>query len=108
MERKETFLTSGKIDLETAYLDPGSVFSGPEELLEHKQLTKEQKIEILQRWEYDASENCVALEEGMPDGESDLLRRILLTLQQLTGGANLGPLSPTKQHGIPRPTDKKE
>lgn len=93
---------SRPIDMDQALLDPGSVFASPEALLRRGDLSKEQKIEILRRWEYDASENCVAVEEGMPDGESDLLRRILLALDQLTGGIDTEQVGPTKQHGIPR------
>jgi hypothetical protein len=63
---------------------------------------RQQNIEILRRWEYDASEACVATEEGMPDGESDLLRRILLALEQLSAEIDLDQVGPTKQHGIPR------
>jgi hypothetical protein len=91
-----------KVDMDQALLDPGSVFATPEALLLHDGLSKQQKIEILHRWEYDASENCVAVEEGMPDGESDLLRRILLALDRLTGGIDVEHVGPTKQHGIPR------
>jgi hypothetical protein len=95
------------IDMDQALLDPGSVFASPEALLRCDDLSEEQKIEILRRWEYDASENCVAVEEGMPDGESDLLRRILLALDQLTGGIDTEQVGPTKQHGIPRSAIKR-
>ena len=62
----------------------------------------QQKVEVLRRWEYDASESCVATEEGMPDGESDLLRRILLALEKLSVKIDLDQVGPTKQHGIPK------
>jgi hypothetical protein len=89
------------LDMDLAFLDPSSAFSTPEALLSHAGLSKDQKIEILRRWTYDASEIGVAVEEGMPDGESDLLRRIMLALNQLTG-LDMEHVSPTKQHGIPR------
>jgi hypothetical protein len=38
----------------------------------------------------------------MLGGERDLLRRILLALDRLTGGIGTEHVSPTKQHGIPR------
>lgn len=91
----------GSIDMEQALLDPESVFDSPEVLVSSEALSLQQKIELLRRWEYDESENDVALEEGMPDGESDLLRRILLALDQLTGGIDPEQTGPTKQHGIP-------
>jgi len=90
------------VDMDKALLDPGSVFPTPEVVLQHNTLTVDQKVEILRRWEYDASEICVAVEEGMPNGESDLLRRIVLALNELTGGIDVGRVGPTKQHGIPR------
>jgi hypothetical protein len=89
-------------DMEQALLNPGSVFETPEALLLHEGLSKQQKIEILRRWSYDASENGVALEEGMLGGESDLLRRILLALDRLAGDVDVENVGPTKQHGIPR------
>jgi len=98
---------SEPIDMDQALLDPGSVFASPEALLQHEALSKAEKIEILRRWEYDASENCVAVEEGMPNGESDLLQRVLLALDQLAGGIDTEQVGPTKQHGIPRSAVKR-
>lgn len=90
------------VDLDQALLDPGSVFGSPEALLAQEGLSAQQKAEILRRWEYDASETSVATEEGMPDGENDLLQRILLALEQLSVEVDLDQVGPTKQHGIPR------
>lgn len=90
------------VDMEAALLDPASTFSSPEALLLHPTLTREQKIEILRRWEYDAAEVCVAVEEGMPGGETGMLGRILVALDQLTGGIDPERPGPTKQHGLDR------
>ena len=90
------------VNMEKALLDPGSVFASPETLLVHEGLSNQQKIEILRRWEYDASEIAVSVEEGMPDGNGDLLQRILVALEQLSGGIDMEQVSPAKQHGIPR------
>jgi hypothetical protein len=89
-------------EIEQALLDPSSVFSSPAQVLERAGLSAEQRIEILRRWEYDAAESAVALEEGMPGSENDLLRQILLALAGLTGGIDAERVAPTKQHGIPR------
>jgi len=90
------------IDLDQALFDPGSVFSSPEHLLDHPNLSVAQKVEILRRWEYDAAEVAVAVEEGMPDrDDEDLLRRILLALERLTGGLDVERSGPSKQHGLP-------
>ena len=101
-------MTKEPIDIEEANFNPTSVFESPEAVLKHTGLSQDEKIEILRRWEYDASENCVAVEEGMPDDESDLLRRILLALDKLTGGIDVEKVAPTKQHGIPSATPKPE
>lgn len=90
------------VDIDQALLDPGSVFATPEVLLACDGVLMPQKIEILRRWAYDASEVSVAVEEGMPGEDNGLLRRILLALEQLTGGIDGERTGPTKQHGIPR------
>lgn len=89
------------VDMAKALVDPASVFATPEDVLDHAALSRAEKIEILRRWEYDASEIAVAREEGMPDGDNDLLRRVLLALEKL---ATVDPeqAAPTKQHGLPR------
>jgi len=70
-------------DLETARLDPGSVYTSPEELCESPELSREQKIDLLQRWAEDARELEVAESEGMGGGETSLLARILSALDSL-------------------------
>jgi len=90
---------SAKIDMEQALLDPGGAFGSPDAIVRNEALTREQKIELLRRWEYDARENAVALEEGMPGGESDLLRRIVLALDRLTGGIDTEQAGPAKAGG---------
>lgn len=93
--------------LEKAMLEPAAVFTAPEAVVPAGDLTNEQKIEILRRWEYQAAEEAVALEEGMPGEENDLLRRILIALGELTGSLDLERTSPSKQHGLSREAIKK-
>lgn len=92
-----------EIDLEKAKRNPGAVFESPEELAAHPDLSIEQKIDLLRRWQYDASEIAVAEEEGMIQrGErrdSALLRRVAKTLDELTGGFDVERTPPTKQGG---------
>jgi hypothetical protein len=71
------------MDLETARLNPGSVFTSPEELREFPGLSREQKIDLLQRWAEDARELEVAESEGMGGGETSLLGQILSALDSL-------------------------
>lgn len=93
--------------LEKAMLEPAAVFDGPEDVVGASDLAKDQKVEILRRWEYQAADEAVALEEGMPGEESDLLRRILVALGELTGSLDLEHTPPTKQHGLTREAVKK-
>ena len=44
------------IDVKKAMLNPTSVFKGPEDVVADDDLARDQKIEILRRWEYDARE----------------------------------------------------
>jgi hypothetical protein len=97
-----------RIDLEKACLDPAAVFDTPEEVEQHPDLSKEKKIEILRRWEYDESEIEVAADEGMPGGDSELLQRVLLALDRLTGGVDVERTGASKQAGLPRQTKKPE
>jgi hypothetical protein len=89
-----------QIDYDMALLDPASIFATPEDVLDRADLTKERKIEILRRWEYDASEVAVAEEEGMVGGKPLMLRRVLLALDKLTGSIDVEHTAPTKQGGV--------
>lgn len=66
-------------------LDPTSVFGDPFDVVRSGAITREQKIEILRRWEYDAKELVVADEENMINDSQkpDLLSRIHDALYQL-------------------------
>ena len=90
------------VDMDRALLDPGSVFAAPEDVLSHKGLSRQQKIDLLRRWGYDANEVLVSTEEGMRGDNGDLLQRILRALGQLGRGIDSEHVAPTKQHGVGR------
>lgn len=87
-------------DIDKALLDPASVFDSPGDVLNADDISQDQKIEILRRWEYDARELQVASEENMPGNNSDILDRVLEALNKL--GATSAPQqnAPTKQGGV--------
>lgn len=89
--------------LQKALNDPESVFASPEAVADHPTLPLGQKVEILRRWEYDATEAAVASEEGMAGRDPDLLHRILKTLDRLTGGVDVRHVGDSKQHGLIAP-----
>ncbi len=91
---------NARVDLEQALLDPMSVFTSPEEVLDHPDLTKAQKVEVLRRWEYEESEVAVAEEEGMVAGNPPKLQRVLLALEELGANLDIEHSPPTKQEGI--------
>jgi hypothetical protein len=93
---------AAKLDLSKVLLDPSSVYRSPQEIVGDARLTRDQKIELLRRWEYDEAEQRVAEEEGMRGGNGELLRNIVLALDDLAGGLDLDQTPPTKQGGIPR------
>ena len=43
------------MDFEKAKLNPAASFKSPQEVASKRELSREQKIEILQRWEQDAT-----------------------------------------------------
>ena len=90
------------IDLEQALLDPAAVFSAPEAVPKCSDLTREQKIEILRRWEYDARAMEFAEEEnvGGSGQTSDLLSRVLDGLHALDAAPDLEHSPPTKHGGV--------
>jgi hypothetical protein len=90
-------------DVEKALLDARAVFKRPVDVVTAQGLTREQKIEILRRWEYDAREIQVADDEGMtaPAGEAQTapLDLILEALRGLGAPSNVEKSAPTKQGG---------
>ncbi len=87
------------MDIEKAMFDPGSVFDHPVDVFDEQSLTREQKIRLLKRWEYDARELSVAEEENMTGGPPNMLGEILQVLQRLDVEIDTGNSSPTKHGG---------
>lgn len=75
------------IDINQALLDPTAVFAHPADVLSCAQLKREQKIEILRRWAYDAKELETASDENMTAVHGfDHLEEVLKALHQLGAG----------------------
>lgn len=91
---------NGAFDLEQALLDPSAVFDAPEDVVACDTIQKEQKVEILRRWGYDALELEVAEEENMTGGEPDLLDRVLKAFESLGVKPDIGRRPPTKQGAV--------
>jgi hypothetical protein len=81
--------------------DPSIIFKRPQEVVEKSDLSRDQKIEILRRWEYDLRELQVADEEGMPaaDAPAVSLDAVLNALRSLGETSESERSAPTKQRG---------
>lgn len=78
------------MDKKLAIKDPASQFNNPNDVLEQKELTAEEKIAVLRQWDYDTREILVAEEENMSQDNTtpgtdygNLLRQIHQCLLQL-------------------------
>jgi hypothetical protein len=71
------------IDLQRARRSPSTVFSSPREVLQNRDLSQEDKIEILKRWRYDALLLETAQSENLQSDQDTQLRGILNALQDL-------------------------
>ena len=89
------------IDIDKALLNPATVFKTPEEVLKAEELSREQKIDILRRWGYDARELQVAEEENMIGTSVDILGQIMRALLQLDEKSEVERLerSPSSKQG---------
>jgi len=84
------------IDVNKALTDPSAVFKKPQEVIETGDLSREQKIEILQQWEQDARLMEVAEEESMPGPQPKLLQPIRDALHALNYWPDTEHSSPSK------------
>ncbi len=85
------------IDVNKAMLDPTMVFEDPKDVVASVELTRDQKIEILRRWEYDARQLEVAEEEaGMAVRRPDMFDRVVQALHMLDVDRDTEHTPPTK------------
>ena len=98
-----------KQDFEKALLDVSKVFDSPEDIAHHADLTREQKLKLLQQWEYDLQLLLVAAEENMPSQGSEpgktaeLVQRIHKIVAQMGAEADPEKGGPAKAGGIDVP-----
>jgi hypothetical protein len=74
---------SGSNDFAEKKLNPRATYQHPDQVLADNELTREQKIEILREWHYDALRLQESADENMTGGEPDLLRAVSNALLQL-------------------------
>ena len=85
------------IDVTKAMLDPTMVFKEPKDVVASNELTRNQKIEILRRWKYDAQQLEVAEDEaGMAVRRPEMFDRVVQALHMLDLERDTAHPPPTK------------
>ena len=85
------------IDVKTAMLAPTMVFEDPMDVVANDELTRDQKIEILRRWEYDARQLEIAEEEaGMAVRRPEMFDLVVQALHKLDVERDTEHTPPTK------------
>ena len=90
------------MNLQQALDDPSSVFAAPADVVRSGDFSREQKIQILRRWEYDARSLEVAQDENMMGGRGSMLAEVLDALHTL--GERGSSAATNKQGGAPEDT----
>lgn len=90
------------MNLQQALDDPSSVFGAPADVVRSEDVSREQKIQILRRWEYEARSLEVAQDENMMGGGGSRLAEVLDALHALGERSSSGAIN--KQGGAPEDT----
>jgi len=88
-------MTNKKTFINNATRDPAAFFDSPKAVLGDDDLSENEKLLILRKWELDARALEVATEEAMTGGEASHLEEVLKAIRDL-GGKAQGSDSPTK------------
>jgi hypothetical protein len=72
-----------EVNLEQALNDPADLFESPDAVVRHPTLTREQKIQILNAWQLDASRLEASEAEGMGGEDAPMLHRVRIALAAL-------------------------
>ena len=80
-----------EIDLENGADDPADLFENPDAVVHHPTLTREQKVQILNNWQLDASRLEGSEGEGMKRGEdAPMLHPASAWRSRLSWGSSTG------------------
>jgi hypothetical protein len=74
---------ASQVDVEAALQDPQAFFAEPQDVGDDPQLSREEKLAILPRWEQDVLRLSASGSGGMGGGEENMLGRVKLTLQRV-------------------------
>ena len=89
------------IDIEKAILDPAAIFKNPQQVIDNHDLSRDQKIEVLRRWEYDVREIQVLDDESTTAKETHAvtLDSVLNALRSLGASIDVEHTAPPSKVG---------
>jgi hypothetical protein len=73
----------GRSELARALRDPTSVFATPDDVVAHRQWTREERRRVLEQWKLDAERLDASASENMAGGEPARLGDVLRALRRL-------------------------
>jgi hypothetical protein len=74
---------TSQVDFEAALQDPKAFFAEPQDVADHPQLSRDDKLAILRQWEQDALRLSASESEGMGGGEENMLGRVERAIQRV-------------------------
>lgn len=69
--------------LDAILRDPSAVYKRPDDIVQDSNLNDDEKLEVLEQWEFDARELQVASDENMPGQQEAPLDEILAAKKKL-------------------------
>lgn len=92
------------ITFEDKKLNPAGAYGHPDEVLNDQSLTRDQRIEVLREWHYDALRLQDSAAENMTGGEPDQLQSVTNALLKLgvSPAAEADPHAPKKESFLRR------
>lgn len=83
-------------------INPAAAYAHPDDVLTDASLTREQKIEVLREWHYDATRLQESAGENMTGGEADRLHSVSNALLKagVSPTAEADPKAPKPQSGV--------
>ncbi len=76
---------TSQVNVQEALRDPTTFFAEPRDVIANTQLSREDKLAILRRWEQDALRLSASESEGMGGGEESMLGRVVSAIDTLLG-----------------------
>jgi hypothetical protein len=74
---------TSRVDIDIALQNPKAVFAEPRDVADSPQLSRDQKLAVLRRWEEDAMRLSESESEGMVGGEENMLGRVEAAIRKL-------------------------